>query len=98
MKSLNIKIPLSIAEQMSNGATLNPSYITSFIVTNLHQTDSVLDSPIKELSYNYTFKVPADLHTTVKLKSVEKGLPMNELVGRLLSNYYEEWVTCQNLS
>lgn len=88
MKSLNIKIPLSIAQQLDDNAQLNPSYITGFIVTHLKEVDSVLDKPITEMSYNYTFKVPADLHQVVKIKSVEKDLAMNDLIGRLLACYY----------
>lgn len=90
MKSLNIKIPLTIAKVMDERAELNPTYITSFVVTNLSRVDSIMDKPIEGMTFNYTFKVPADLHKIVKLKSVEKGIAMNEIVGRLLSNYYEE--------
>lgn len=89
MKSLNIKISVTTAKAMDNNAQLNPSYITSFIVAQLNRVDSILDKPITELAYNYTFKVPADLHQVIKLKSVEKGVPMNDLIGRLLDCYYE---------
>lgn len=89
MKSLNIKIPLSIVQSLRDNAHLNPNYITKFINAHLHKTDSVLEKPIKELTYTYTFKVPEDLHRAVKLVSVDKGVPMNELIGRLLAYEYK---------
>lgn len=87
MKSLNVKIPLSVAQLMDDSAQLNPSYLATFIVDHLDHADK-LDKPISELSYNYTFKIANDLHKTIKLKAMEVDLPMNELVGRLLAKYY----------
>ena len=89
MKTLNIKIPISVAQRMDNNAQLNPQYITSFIVVNMLNVENVLDSPIKELTYNYAFKIPSDLHTTLKLKGIEHDISMNELVGRLIESYYK---------
>ena len=88
MKTLTVKIPLSIAQKMDDRAELNPNYLEGFIVSHLNNTD-ILDKPIQELSYNYTFKIDKDVHKMVKLKSIELELPMNELVGRLLAKYYE---------
>ena len=87
MKSLNVKIPLSIAQHMDDSAQLNPSYISNFIIDHLDSADS-LDKPISELSYNYTFKIDNVLHKTIKLIALELDLPMNELVGRLLAKFY----------
>ena len=91
MKSLNIKIPLSIAKEMDDRGQLNPAFISAFIKNNLWTVDGnkELDKPIKEMSYNYTFKIDSDLHKTIKLISIQIGLPMNELVGRLLQAYYK---------
>lgn len=88
MKTLTVKIPLSIAQKMDDRAELNPNYLTGFIVSNLNNANT-LDRPIQELSYNYTFKIDKDVHKMVKLKSIELDLPMNDLLGRLLEKYYE---------
>ena len=87
MKSLNVKIPLSIAQHMDDSAQLNPTYITKFITDHLFSAVS-LDKPISELSYNYTFKIDSELHKAIKLIALEEDLPMNELVGRLLAKFY----------
>lgn len=87
MKSLNVKIPLSVAQKMDENAHLNPTYLTQFITDNLSYVYS-LDKPITELSYNYTFKIDTDLHKSIKLIALEADLPMNELVGRLLTKFY----------
>ena len=87
MKSLNVKIPLSIAQHMDDSAQLNPTYITKFITDHLFNAVS-LDKPISELSYNYTFKIDSGLHKAIKLIALEEDLPMNELVGRLLAKFY----------
>lgn len=89
MKTINIKIPLDIAQDLDDRARLNPQWITSFILDNWPHVDLVTDKPVEGLSYNYAFKVEDDLHKLVKLKSVELDLPMNELLGRLLQQYYE---------
>ena len=89
MKSLNIKIPLSIAQELDNNGQLNPNYITGFIVANINSVDSVLDKPINEMTYTYTFKVPTEVHSSLKLLSVVKDIPMNEIIGRLLTYNYK---------
>ena len=88
MKSLNIKIPISDAQDMDDNAQLNPIYLTEFITAYIIHADS-LDKPITDLCYNYTFKIDSKLHKTIKLKSLEVDLPMNELVGRLLAKFYQ---------
>lgn len=89
MKTINVKIPLKIAEDMDNRARLNPQWMTSFIIVNWSYASLVNDRPIEGLSYNYAFKVDSDIHRMVKLKAVEMDLPMNELLGRLLSSFYK---------
>ena len=87
MKSLNIKIPISDAQDMDDNAQLNPTYLSEFITATLIHADS-LDMPISDLCYNYTFKIDSELHKAIKLKALEVNLPMNELVGRLIDRYY----------
>ena len=88
MKSLNVKIPITIAQRLDDNAQLNPIYLTEFITANLSHADS-LEQPISDLCYNYTFKIDNKLHKTIKLKAIELDLPMNDLVGRLLVKFYQ---------
>lgn len=90
MKTINVKIPLEIACDMDNRARLNPQWLTTFIITNWSYVDLVKDWPINDLTYNYTFKVPAELHKMIKLQAIELDIPMNELIGRLLTYFYKE--------
>ena len=89
MKTINIKIPLDIAQDLDDRARLNPEWLTSFILANWPHVDLVMDKPVKGLSSNYAFKVEDDLHKMIKLKAVELDIPMNELLGRLLQQYYK---------
>jgi hypothetical protein len=86
MKSLTIKIPLTIAQSMDDRGQLNPRWATNFVITYMNKP--LPDQPIQEFTFNYTFKVEDDLHRTLKLKSFEQNIPMNELIGRLLATYY----------
>lgn len=87
MKSINVKIPLTVATELDDRAELNPMYLTEFLVTYLNCEEGA-KQPITELSYNYTFKIDSELHKAVKLKAIEQDLPMNEFIGRLLNKYY----------
>ena len=89
MKTINIKIPLDIAQDLDDRARLNPQWLTSFIVVNWKYVGLVADKPLEGLTSNYSFKVVDELHKTVKFKAVELDLPMNELLGRLLQQYYK---------
>jgi len=89
MKTINIKIPLNIAQDLDDNARLNPQWLTSFILANWSQVSIVIDKPVEGLSYNYSFKVDDKLHKMVKLKAVELDIPMNDLLGRLLQIFYK---------
>ena len=89
MKTINIKIPLDIAQDLDDRARLNPQWLTSFIVVNWSYVSLVTDKPVVGMAYNYSFKVDDDIHKMVKLKAVELDLPMNELLGRLLQRFYK---------
>lgn len=89
MKSLNIKIPLEVAQLMDNNEQLNPVYITQFIVENYNKAIN-LNQPIGGMCYSYTLKIDDDWHKAIRLQSFELGLPMNEMVGRLFAKYYCE--------
>jgi hypothetical protein len=86
MRSINVKIPLTIAQAMDERAQLNPHYLTYFI--NAYVGKDVPEQPIQELTYNYTFRVEDATHKALKLKSIDINLPMNEIVGRLLAAHY----------
>lgn len=90
MKSLNIKIPMKEAIDMDNYADLNPQSITKFIVRYFQHLPEVVDKPITQLTSNYTFKIDDDLHKLIKIKSIELNIPMNELIGRLIEQYYRK--------
>lgn len=77
---------MSIAQAMDDKAQLNPSYVRYIIQRYI--LSELQDLPIQEFTYNYTFKIDDDLHKSIKLKTIEKGLPMNEFVGRIFSQYY----------
>lgn len=85
-KSINIKIPLSIAKLMDDNGELNPGFITSFIIDN--QDKDLPNEPITEFTFNYTCKIDNNVHKTIKLQAINHDLPMNEYLGRLLSKYY----------
>lgn len=87
MKSMNVKIPLDIAARMSDNAELNPSFITGLIVTNFRSLPKLVEK-IEEPAFNYTFKIDSDLHKSIKFKAIELDLPMNELIGRLIVEFY----------
>ena len=89
MKSLNIKIPLPIAQQMNDKAQLNAHYLEQFITEYMYHSQGVtFDKPLAELTYTYTFKVHDSIHKMLKLEAIERDLPMNELIGRLIAMYY----------
>lgn len=87
MKSLTIKIPLSVAKIMDDKAQLNPVWLSRFIEDFLPHLE-VPKQPIQELTFNYTFKIDEFAHKQIKIKAIECDLPMNEMIGRLLANYY----------
>lgn len=86
MKTINIKIPLKIAQAMDDRAQLNANYMTYFISTYLSK--DVPKQPIQELTYNYAFKVDESLHEVVKEKAIDNKIPMNEMLGRLMAAHY----------
>ena len=85
-KSLNIKIPLSVASQLDSTGELTPSFLAEWIID--HKDKTVSETPISELCVNYTFKVEDELHMELKIKAIRNGLAMNEMIGRLLKEYY----------
>lgn len=87
MKSLSIKIPLGIAKSMDDKARLNPSWIAGFLILNKDR--EVPRDKVRGLCYNYTFKIDEELHKLIKLKAIDKDLPINEFVARLLEKYYK---------
>lgn len=89
MKSLNIKIPLSIAQQLDDRDQLNPNFLKNFITEYMYHSQCVtFDKPLIEIPYTYTFKVDDNIHKMLKLEAIERDIPMNELIGRLLVMYY----------
>lgn len=86
MKSMNVKIPIDIAQRMSDEGRLNSQFLTSFI--NSYLTFEFDEEPLNHLVVQYTFKLDEDTHKKAKLHAIEKGIAMNEMIGRLLRRYY----------
>lgn len=86
MKSLNIKIPLSICANMDDRGELNPQWITKFIKGYMNK--EIESKPIQEFTVNYTFKIDDNVHREIKLKAIDYDIAMSEFVGRLLVKYY----------
>ena len=89
MKTINIKIPLDIVQDLDERDRLNPQWLTTFILAHWAYVSLVKDKPIEGLTYSYAFKIEDDIHKMVKLKAVEFDVPMNELLGRLLQRFYK---------
>jgi hypothetical protein len=88
-KSLFIKIPIHIAEQMSENAHLNPNWIEGFLVLNYRNITP--DIKLEGLNMNYTFKIDSELHKQIKLLAFENGMNISEYVGRLFLTYYDDF-------
>lgn len=86
MVTINVKIPLGIAQAMDDRAQLNAQYMTFFISTYLGK--DVPAEQLEGLTYNYAFKVDSSLKEVVKEKAVANKIAMNEMLGRLLAAYY----------
>ena len=89
MKTINVKIPLDIAQDLDNRGRLNPQWLTTFILSHWAYVGLVKDKPIEGLTYSYAFKIDEKIHKMVKFKAVELDVPMNELLGRLLQRFYK---------
>lgn len=89
-KTLNVKIPLSIAHLMDDRAHLNPNALSHFIATYIKSEDveEAIFTPLQERSFNYTFKIAKEVHQELKRLSTEHYIPMNELAGRLIKHFY----------
>lgn len=85
-KSLNIKIPMSVASKMDDRGQLNPEYIENFIKTYIRGFDG--GEFVNEFSIPQTIKVEPFIHRLVKQSALDNNLSMNELVCRLLAKYY----------
>ena len=86
---------------MDERAQLNPLYVTNFIKKHLIMLDVKRPTaytwykvPLEGLTTNYGLKVPTDLHTRLKYRSLDNGLPMNEMIGRLFQCYYNPNPSC----
>lgn len=86
MKSINVKIPLSIVTKLDSEGKLSPSFLSTFI--EQHVDKPIPEEPSGELTFNYTFKIKDDLHKKAKINSIEHNIAMNEFIGRLLRAHY----------
>lgn len=86
-KTLSIKIPISIAQQMDDRGQLNPIWVARFL-EEFYEAD-ISDQPLEGLYYTYVFKIDGELRKAVKDMAKYHGLPMTEFVGRLLVECYD---------
>jgi len=87
-KTLSIKIPIELAGVMSEMGQLNPQYLKEFLNRELWTANRLKDHQPVGHHMTYTFKVDNDLHKVVRLKAFNEDLPVNEMVGRMIDNYY----------
>ena len=86
MKSISIKVPLSIAQSMDDRGQLNPQWLTQFIST--FELEELSFQPIKEFTFNYKIKINEKMHKRLKLKAIDQDIALNEYLGRLLVQFY----------
>lgn len=86
MKTINVKLPIKLAERMSKEQTLNSKYASDFLYSTRHCTFP--DKPIEGLTFTYSFKIYDSLHLELKIAAAQKGVALNEYTGRLFAEYY----------
>lgn len=86
MKTLNVKVPITLGKILSDSGRLNPEWFTSFISEYIDREVTIKPDQT-EFTFNYTFKIEDSLHKKLKLKAIEGDIPMNEYSGRLLLEY-----------
>lgn len=88
MKTITIKLPLGVVQEMDDRGQLNPYYITDFINKNLEHLGAG-DKSVGHLGYYYTLKVKDNLHQQISEIAKQCKLPMNEMLGRLFITHYK---------
>jgi hypothetical protein len=85
-KTMNINIPITIAQRMDDRGELNPSSLMDFLENYL--SCDCTDVEIDELTLTYTFKVDEDIHKAVKMKALLSDMTIKSYVGKLLKKFY----------
>lgn len=88
MKTLTIKLPLSIAQLMDDRAQLNPAWISDFLSYYGFAREVGDDDLPRTMLYTYSFKVDEDLHATIKDEAARQGLSITQYVRRLFEENY----------
>lgn len=89
MRTLTIRLPLSIAQQLDDNGQLNPATISN-ILDDYMSRNMFVDNEqgTTELLFTYSFKVKEDLHDRVKYEAGRNGLSISTYVRRLFELYY----------
>ena len=85
-KTINISIPVTIAQSMDDRGLLNPEYIGVFLDTFIQCPIDKED--INQLLYRYSFKIDGDIHKKVKARSIEGNLSIADFTAQLFHKYY----------
>lgn len=95
-KTLSIKIPMSIMQQMDDKAQLNPKWVNNFLViaTNEYYNDEFLPLPrglYGKVAFTYTFRAECSLINNIK-KATERmfNIPITTYTEILLLLYYDK--------
>lgn len=90
MKTLTIKLPVSIMQLLDNNGQLNPTWVSGFISNYMfNRLTAEPREASRELLVTYTFKVNDDLHKMVKREALENDLSIVEFVRRIFEDNYQ---------
>ena len=92
MKTITIKINLDQAQELDDGAQLNPTFVSEFITRHLHDP-FIGERRSTQLPFTYTLKVSNELHKALKMAALQKDMTMSEYVRQMFQVYFypEEW-------
>lgn len=90
MKTLTIKLPVSVMQLLDNSAQLNPKWVSDFISLYMYYDLQPLNREAsRELLVTYSFKVSDDLHKSVKREALENDLSIVEFIRRIFEDNYQ---------
>lgn len=90
LKTLSIKLPVSIMQQLDNAGQLNPKWVSDFLALHMFDNlNSVTLDATRELVVTYSFKLSDDLHKMIKREALERDLTIIEFVRRVFQDHYQ---------
>lgn len=88
MKTLTIKLPLSIAQSLDDRGALNPKFVSDFLSLYIYGKPVSEDDRTPDMLFTYSFKVDEHIHAMVKDEAAKQGLSIVEFVRRLFEENY----------